>query len=101
MIAMQDAVGDRLTEEEAWLAALPPEAFRAILSSHRREGFDAGYRRAISDILAASVFLAEKSLRTAQRPTDARQVIYRFIQLLEQQVPGRASADEVSDGLGI
>jgi len=47
------------------------------------------------------VFLAEKSLRTAQRPTDARQVIYRFIQLLEQQVPGRASADEVSDGLGI
>jgi hypothetical protein len=94
-------------------------AFRIVLDAHRREGFDAGYRRAISDVLASTIFVAEKALQRAERgnsnintktemtkapnmpPVNARQVLYHFIELLEHETLQHARTDEVDGGLGI
>ena len=81
--------------------ALTADAFAIVLKAHRREGYDAGYRRAIADVLAASVFVAEKALLTAADRDDARQVIYRFIELLESETLRNARRDEYVDGAGI
>lgn len=81
---------------------LTADAFAVVLRAHRREGYDAGYRRAIADVLAASVFVAEKALQTAADPADGRQVIYRFIELLERETLRNARSDgDVTDGEGI
>lgn len=82
--------------------ALTTDAFAVVLAAHRREGYDAGYRRAIADVLAASVFVAEKALLTAADPNDARQAMYRFIELLERETLRNARSDrDFTDGAGI
>ena len=83
-------------------SGIDAEAFQLVLATHRRHAHEAGYRRAIADVLAAAVFTAEKSLRTARDPADTRHVLYRFLELLEQETTSLAAADNtVSDGLGI
>lgn len=78
------------------------DLFRLALSAHRRAGHDAGYARAVADMLAASVFVAEGVLRDADSQAEARALLYRFVAALEVETRRRSVAnDEVSDGLGI
>jgi len=73
-----------------------------VLATNRRHSHEAGYRRAIADVLAAAVFVAEKSLRTAPSPGDGRQVIYRFLELLERETVALSDTQNLmSDGAGI
>lgn len=81
---------------------ISPDAIAVVLAAHRRHGYEAGYGRAIADVLAAAVFMAEKALATARDPADGRQVVYRFIELLQKDTLAHAQTDQtVSDGLGI
>jgi hypothetical protein len=78
------------------------DAFDLALAAHRRQSHQAGYTRAIADVMAAAVFIAEDTLRNAPDPTDARAVLYRFIAKLETQTQTLASGEGVvSDGAGI
>lgn len=57
-----------------------------IRDAQRREIFEEGYRRALDDVLASSVFVAEAALReSGDDSAAARRAMYRFIELLEQQ----------------
>ena len=77
------------------------DLFRLALSAHRKAGHDAGYARAVADMLASSVFVAEGVLREAASP-EARALLYRFVAALESETRRRSTTtDEVSDGLGI
>ncbi|HEX8323412.1 MAG TPA: hypothetical protein VF595_05810 [Tepidisphaeraceae bacterium] len=79
-----------------------PKTLAVVLAAHRRQGYDAGYARAIADVLAASVFVAEHALRSAPNPSDARAVLYRFVADLDRETKRLASGEGVvSDGAGI
>ena len=78
------------------------DLFRLALTAHRKAGHDAGYARALADVLAASVFVAEGVLRDANAPAESRALLYRFVAALDAETRRRsANTDEVSDGLGI
>ena len=79
-----------------------PKTLAIVLAAHRRQAYDAGYGRAIADVLAASVFVAEHALRAAATPADARAVLYHFVADLERETRRLASGEGVvSDGAGI
>ena len=100
MLALTDfPTRSRRSERPADLDALHLEL---VLATARRHAHEAGYRRAIADVLAAAVFVAEKSLRTAPNPADGRQVIYRFLELLESEtVALNDPPNLMGDGAGI
>lgn len=78
------------------------EAFDLALAAHRRQAHQAGYTRAIADVMAAAVFIAEQTLRSAPDAADSRAILYHFIAKLETQTQTLASGEGVvSDGAGI
>ncbi len=102
MIAIGTPVADRTTETSTADSLLDRGAFGVVLKTHRREGYDAGYRRAIADVLAASVFVAEKALRdTHATSDDARRAMYAFIELLEKETLRFKSDESFIEGGGI
>lgn len=85
--------------------AEPPQiedgVLKIVLDAHRREGYAAGYRRAIADLLAAGVFLAERALAESDASDGARRAVYRFVESIEATAIRQQQHVEVSDGLGI
>ena len=78
------------------------DLLRLALTARHKAGYEAGYARAIADILAAGVFVAEGVLRDSAAPADARAVLYRFVATLEAEARCLAAGNgEMSDGLGI
>jgi len=75
--------------------------FAVVLQAHRREGYEAGYRRALVDILSASVFIAEKALRDSEAHGEARRVLYRFVELLEAETLRFKREESFTEGAGI
>lgn len=79
-----------------------PGALNVVLDAHRREGFDAGYRRAITDVLAATVFVAEKAIRQSNADSpETRRAIYAFIEMLERETIRLRKDESFEQGGGI
>jgi hypothetical protein len=72
-----------------------------VLSSTRREGFDAGYRRALTEVLSSSVFIAEQALQETADVGDVRRTLYRFIELLEKETLRAQHDESFIEGEGI
>jgi hypothetical protein len=77
------------------------DIFAFVVASARREGFDAGYRRALSEVLASSVFVAEQALQETADAADVRRTLYRFIELLEKETLRSQHEESFIEGLGI
>lgn len=83
-------------------ASLPPECLDILLRANRREGFEAGYRRAVNDVLAATVWLAEQSLlEQADHTPQLRRAVYGFISHLDRSLRQIPAAPSLEGGLGI
>lgn len=80
------------------------DVFGSIVEIYRREGFDAGYRRALHDLLAGLVLNCEEFLRErdAAVSRELRPVLYGFVDRLEREIV-RSSEHHgyVEGGLGI
>jgi GrpB-like predicted nucleotidyltransferase (UPF0157 family) len=77
----------------------------ALVNVYHEQGYDVGYARAISDVLAATLEATEDFLRS-RRDADAetRRLLYDFEEFLENRVRNPASAKDhrlFIDGLGI
>jgi hypothetical protein len=73
----------------------------ASLSEH---GFDLGYRRAVSDVIALLLLAAAEHRRERGLDPQARVAVSEFVDRLDrhlQRLASGAAADEVYDGLGI
>ena len=80
------------------------EVFGSIFEAYRREGFDAGYQRAVRTLFSDMVLCAEEFLHDQPGgcTQESRRMLYAFIERLERQV-GRDShsGGYVEGGLGI
>jgi hypothetical protein len=78
-----------------------------VMGAYRADGFDAGYRRAVNDLLAefplvAKEFLREHECSTAELRQALRDFELRFEQHLEQAAATARPVDQYVDGgLGI
>ena len=73
-----------------------------LLEAYRREGYEAGYRRARNDLLADFVLISREFIRDLPTPVpDLRQIIRKFEQHLEGSMSDRSHFREFTDGLGI
>ena len=78
------------------------ESFDLVVGANRRQAYEAGYGKALADMMAGAVFIAEETLRSTPDGEVSRAVLYRFIASLETRTRQLASGDnEVSDGAGI
>lgn len=76
-----------------------PEEFTRTSGAFGAGGYRRGYSRALQNLLASLVPLAEQHLRA--KPS-ARRDVYAFIEFLEQHLERTSSqAGYVADGLGI
>jgi predicted outer membrane protein len=81
------------------------DVFDSVLGAYRAEGFDAGYHRAVNDLLADFVLVAREFIRDqGDDSPELRQALRefqeRFEKHLEQAASGRAD-QFVDGGLGI
>ena len=77
----------------------------ALVNVYHEQGYDIGYARAISDVLAATLEATEDFLRS-RRHADAetRRLLYDFQEFLENRVRNPAPSKDhrlFIDGLGI
>ena len=78
------------------------EAFDGVLGAFRQEGFEAGYRRAVSDLLAEFLLISEEHLH--EQPTPGlRETLLAFERHLENFAEARLAIGDgyVDGGLGI
>lgn len=84
LIEWPDEVGDGLPESPGGSDGL----FRPLLGAYEQHGYAAGYRRAVSDVLAALLAAGEDYIRH-ERPAsaaDLRQVVLAFSDHLEHRL---------------
>ena len=73
-----------------------------VLEAYRREGYEAGYRRARNDLLADFVLISREFIRDLPTPApELRQILRKFEQHLEGSMSDRSHFREFTDGLGI
>jgi len=74
-----------------------------VLASFSEHGFDLGYRRAVSDVIALLLLTATEHRREAGANPRLRAAIAEFVDRLDRQLQRLAPgvADEVYGGLGI
>jgi len=79
------------------------EVFDGVLDAYRQDGFSAGYRRAISDVLSDFLWVSERFLKEhSPPPPGLRQVLQEFEQHLEDLAkPSSPAGGFVDGGLGI
>src|ERR1700761_2845808 len=77
----------------------------ALVNVYHEQGYDAGYSRGASDVLATALEATEEFLRArGQTDVDARQLLYDFTEFLEARLRKSQRGDDdhsVIDGLGI
>lgn len=85
------------------LASYLPQAAAALPNVYFSHGYEAGYRQAVNDLLAALVPLSERFIDAHPgRAEDLRELVYPFERFLEQRISKMTpDADFVEDGLGI
>ena len=85
----------------------PVNVLDTVLDAYRADGFDAGYHRAVNDLLADFALVAKEFLREQEKNSDElrhalRDFQARFEQHLEQASSTSRPADQYVDGgLGI
>jgi hypothetical protein len=77
--------------------------FDGVLEAYRQEGYEAGYRRAVNDLLADFPLISADFLRSQSAPSpELRKVLRAFEEHLEQAAGASANAHHFVDGgLGI
>jgi hypothetical protein len=76
--------------------------FDGVLEAHRQEGFDAGYRRGTSDLLAEFVLISEEFIREqAPGSPHLREILRSLGERLEQSAGAVSKEHFVDGGLGI
>ena len=77
----------------------------SVMGVYEQHGHDAGYRRAVADMLVSLLALSEAFLREQPAPTAAnlRPVVFAFERYLDQHLAGGRAAGRgfVEGGLGI
>jgi len=111
--APDEAVGELRPAPRADAApdAAPPadaavgEAFDSVLGAFRQDGFEAGYRRAVSDLLAEFLLISEERLHEQPTPQpQLRELLRSFERHLERFAEARLAVGDaglVDGGLGI
>ena len=81
----------------------PDGIFAGVLASYGERGYERGYRRAVSDALAALLLATEEYLRDHPHDRALRTVLYGFEEHVERALHALGSGDGgfVADGLGI
>ena len=81
----------------------PDGIFAGVLASYGERGYELGYRRAVSDVLAMLLLATEEYVREHPEHRDLRGALYDFEAHLERQVSQLGAGDSgyVADGLGI
>jgi hypothetical protein len=87
----------------------PPlgNVFDTVLDAYRSDGFEAGYHRAVNDLLADFALIAKEFLREHEQQSDELRQALRDFQIrfeahLENAVPASRTVDQYVDGgLGI
>ena len=75
--------------------------FDGVLEAYRQEGYEAGYRRAVNDLLADFPLIAADFLRSQSAPSpQLRRVLRAFEEHLERTA-GASANHFVDGGLGI
>jgi hypothetical protein len=75
--------------------------FDGVLEAHRQEGYEAGYRRAVNDLLADFPLIAADFIRSQSAPSpELRKVLRAFEEHLERAA-GSSTSHFVDGGLGI
>jgi hypothetical protein len=75
--------------------------FDGVLEAYRQEGYEAGYRRAVNDLLADFPLIAADFIRTQSVPSsELRKVLRAFEEHLERTA-GASGNHFVDGGLGI
>ncbi len=75
--------------------------FDGVLEAYRQEGYEAGYRRAVNDLLADFPLIAADFLRNqSSAPSELRKALRAFEEHLERAA-GSSSNHFVDGGLGI
>ena len=78
------------------------EVFDGVLGAYRQEGYDAGYRRAVNDLLADFVLISNEFIRSQPTPIpELRQALRAFEEHLERAAGASSSKHFVDGGLGI
>jgi hypothetical protein len=78
------------------------DVFNGIFEAHRREGFDAGYRRGAREVLSLLAISSEEVLMQHRGNTrELREALYAVLDRVERRVDLRFDADEFEGGLGI
>ena len=81
----------------------PDGILAGVLASYRERGFETGYRRAVSDVLATFLLATEEYVRRHPDDPALRGVLYDFGEVVDSHLrrmrPGRG--EYVADGLGI
>jgi hypothetical protein len=81
--------------------------FDTVLDAYRSDGFEAGYHRAVNDLLADFALIAKEFLRERENPSDElrhalRDFQMRFEAHMENAMPASRTVDQYVDGgLGI
>jgi len=76
--------------------------FDGVLGAFRQDGYEAGYHRAVNDLLAEFVFISEEFIRShTSRQTELRQVFRAFEERLERAAGAPSANHFVDGGLGI
>jgi hypothetical protein len=98
-----EAVGDARPEVPDAADAAVGEAFDGVLGAFRQEGFDAGYRRAVNDLLAEFLLISEEYLHEQPNPAPGlRETLRSFSRHLERFAEIRRELGNFVDGgLGI
>jgi len=93
-----DAAGARWEDAPAAGAVLA-----GVLASFSEQGFDRGYRRAVSDAIALLLLTAAEHRRELGNDAAGRAAVAEFVERLDRQLQrlAPAGAHEVYGGLGI
>jgi ATP phosphoribosyltransferase regulatory subunit HisZ len=78
-------------------------AFDGVLEAYRQEGYEAGYRRAVNDLLADFPLISADFIRSQSAPSpELRKVLRAFEEHLERAAGASANSHHFVDGgLGI
>ena len=81
----------------------PDGIFAGVLASYGERGYELGYRRAVSDVLATLLLATEEYVREHPEHRDLRGALYGVEEHLERHLNRMGGRDSgyVADGLGI
>jgi hypothetical protein len=93
-------IEEKISPEDSQQSGVWP----ALMNAFQEQGYEAGYARGTSDVLANLLEATEDFAKTHPgSPADTRRLLYAFSEFLERRLPKNPpnQAHEFVDGLGI